>query len=122
VQFEVDSLEPGGMLCYCNICRKISGNPVSAILRAKPEAFRITHGKELISDYASTSYFTRHHCKVCHSHIYGDGPGIPFVFLRPGLFPPDAFKNLRFMHMFVADKVAWHEIRDHEKQFPGLPG
>ncbi len=121
VQFEVEALEPVGVRCYCTICRKISGGPFSSIVRAKKDAFRITAGQELLDGYQATSYFTRHHCTRCHSHIYGDMPQLPVVFLRPGLFDPVALPKLRFEHMFVADKVPWHDITDGEKQYPGLP-
>ena len=53
--------------CHCNICRKISGAPVSAFIIVKRDAF--AHTKGMPSKYASSAYAQRDFCGACGSAL-----------------------------------------------------
>ena len=68
VHFEVPIDATAGTRCNCSVCQKT--NVTSA--RAKPGSLKVTEGREHLSGYKTASA-TRHFCKHCGVHLYGDG-------------------------------------------------
>jgi hypothetical protein len=68
VRFEVMVDATAGTRCNCSICTKTAATGALA----KPGALTVTAGAEHLSGYR-TGTATRHFCKHCGIHLYGDG-------------------------------------------------
>jgi hypothetical protein len=68
VRFEVLIDATAGTRCNCSICTK---SHVTGAM-TKPGALTVTKGREALSAYR-TGMASRHFCKHCGIHLYGDG-------------------------------------------------
>lgn len=68
VRFEVPVDATAGTRCNCSVCQKT--NVTSA--RATPHTLTVTVGREELGGY-KTGQATRHFCKRCGVHLWGDG-------------------------------------------------
>jgi len=95
VEFTVEG-EPAAMgYCHCESCRSWSAGPVNAFSLWKPEAVRVTNGKDRIGAFSMTPKSTRKWCKSCGGHLYTEHPqwgvidvyaaSIPSLDFKPGL-------------------------------------
>jgi hypothetical protein len=70
VQFEVTIDTSAGSMCNCSICSKTANLGASV----KPDAFKLTAGKESLSAYEwGTKIGQRMFCKHCGIHCFGPG-------------------------------------------------
>ncbi len=70
VRFEVTIDTSAGTRCNCSICTKTAQLGASV----KPDAFKLTAGKDSLSEYVWGSKIgQRHFCKQCGIHCFGTG-------------------------------------------------
>lgn len=104
--------------CHCPDCRKINGAPHSSNIVVNTDGFRITAGKENLTDYESSPGKFRAFCRTCGAHVFARinyKPEITIV--RAGLIDGDP--GIRPQnHIWVSHKAPWHEITDSLTQFP----
>ena len=108
----------GGGYCHCSMCRKAYGHLYAALLQFSHEDFKIIKGK--LTYYQESTLAKRSFCQHCGSSISFSYDGQPTLFVLAGtLDKPDDWpiddSAGSWGHTFVADKVAWLEIKD------GLP-
>lgn len=103
--------------CYCLICRKTNGGPISCNIKGKKTALKITKGKEFIKMYCA-EHCQRHFCGECASSLY----------ILDDRWPEDCWPNAvaidtplpkspEQVHIFVKDVPAWFEICHQGPQF-----
>ncbi|PHS23724.1 MAG: aldehyde-activating protein [Robiginitomaculum sp.] len=69
VEIEVTG-EPEGMgYCHCSSCRSWSAGPVNAFTLWKPEAVKVTKGKNKLVSFEKTKNSQRKFCKTCGGHV-----------------------------------------------------
>jgi len=68
VRFEVPIEVTAGTRCNCSVCQKTYVTSA----RATPGTLVVTAGGEHLSGY-KTTHATRHFCKHCGVHLWGDG-------------------------------------------------
>lgn len=70
IQYTV-SVEPSDCcLCYCQVCRKLSGSFAGAYGRVPRSSFELVKGQELLTEFWQTKHTMRVFCSVCGSQIY----------------------------------------------------
>lgn len=73
--------------CHCDSCRQWSAAPVNAFTLWKPEAVRITQGKENIGTYHKTPQSYRKWCKTCGGHILTEHPELGLTDVYAAILP-----------------------------------
>jgi len=74
VQFTVEGQPVAQGYCHCESCRSWSGGPVNAFTLWKPEAVRVTRGRDHILTYSKTPRSLRKSCDVCGGHLFTEHP------------------------------------------------
>ncbi len=119
VRFEVTG-EPLGMAyCHCSRCRKVGGH-TNLLLRA--EQFRWVSGEECVARYQPEPPYdlVRCFCRDCGSYL-GEPETDPHIFsIAASALDDDPGVRPSF-HEYVAEKMAWEEIRDGLPQHEGAP-
>ena len=116
LRYEATAAPFDGTFCHCSMCRKSTGGLFSIGVFFNWSDFRMVQGEP---KYYQTELGRYAFCENCGSTIYGayDGASSLYVYLG-GLDSPDDWPaNTKGWsgHVFVDDKVSWHEIND------GLP-
>jgi hypothetical protein len=99
--------------CHCIQCRKHSGHYFAStdVPRA---AVKVT-GEEHITWYQSSSRVRRGFCSRCGSSLFFDPPAKDWIGVAMGAFEGPTQTQLE-MHIFVAEKGDYYEIRDGVRQ------
>ena len=79
VEVEVSGAPEAMGYCHCRSCRSWSGGPVNAFSLWKPDAVRITAGKEHVATFSKTPLSERKYCKKCGGHLMTNPPPISLV-------------------------------------------
>lgn len=121
IRYEIDRRHLNAMHCYCSMCRRAHGTAFSTHAGARPNQLRWTQGGELRQAYRSSTYGYREFCPRCGTHVLVHGQtGDGALAVPVGTLDGDPPLTLRG-HIFVADKVGWHEIADDLPQHEGWP-
>jgi hypothetical protein len=109
---------PAGMgYCHCTSCRRWSAGPVNAFILWKPEAVKITEGKDNLGTYNKTETSHRKWCKSCGGHVLTDHPGLGLVDVYAAVIPEFPFQA--GIHVNYGDSVL--RMKDglpKQKDFP----
>src|SRR5438477_6141695 len=62
--------------CHCNSCRHWSAGPINAFTLWKPDAVKVTKGKDNLGTYNKTEHSFRKWCKTCGGHVLTEHPGM----------------------------------------------
>jgi hypothetical protein len=101
------------------MCRKAHGGAYSTHVPMRREQFQLTSGQ--LQRYASSAKGMREYCTRCGTHILVHGQTEDGSLAVPvGTIDGDPAVTIS-SHIFVADKVSWHEIKDDLPQFGGWP-
>lgn len=112
IQFEVNGTLPAPNACHCRQCRKSSGH-FEASTDVPRDALTV-HGEENLSWYQSSEKVRRGFCRTCGSNLFWDPVFHDWTAILMGAFDTPTDTHLK-MHIFVADKGDYYEIKD------GLP-
>ena len=112
VRYEAEGRPLGINYCHCMQCRKASGTAFATNAGFNRSAFRFLSGEDHLAAYESSPGRHRHFCGRCGSPIYSSSERSPdVVYVRIGTF--DDSDNLKpDVHIHVASKAPWYEIRD----------
>ena len=109
--------------CHCSMCRRVHGTVFATFATIPRGHLVVEAGADMLATFESSPGVLRQHCRRCgcqlfvedtaHPRIRGYAPGTADG--HPG-HPADGA-----LHIFVASKVAWHEITDGLPQFDELP-
>lgn len=97
--------------CHCNSCRQWSAGPVNAFTLWKPEAVKVTKGKENLGTYHKTEHSLRRWCKTCGGHLLTEHPAMGLTDVYAAVIKDFAFEP--HLHVHYGESVL--HVRD------GLP-
>jgi hypothetical protein len=89
--------------CHCSSCRSWSAAPVNAFSLWKPEAVRITSGKENVATFSKTKFSQRQYCAKCGGHLMNNHPPIGLVDVYAATIP--TLKFIPGVHVNYAETV-----------------
>lgn len=105
--------------CHCARCRKAHGAPFATYVATPEESYRLVRGADRVARWESSPGFFRAFCARCASVVPGD-PWESLVFVPAGSLEGDLGMRPA-MHIFVASKAPWLELRDELPRFDGYP-
>lgn len=107
--------------CHCVQCRKASGADFGTNATVRAENFKLLSGEELLSKFESSPGHFRVFCSGCGSPVMKQTADSPDKLrLRLGLLD-DPLDQEPIVHVFVADKRPWTNIRDDLPQIEKAP-
>ena len=115
VRFEVEGELEGPDACHCGQCRKVSGH-YWASTDVPRRALRV-HGERNVAWFRSSEKAQRGFCSTCGSTLFWDPFGKDFIGVSMGAFEAPTGTKLR-IHIYVADKGDYYEIKDGLPQNP----
>lgn len=98
--------------CHCVQCRKASGTAFATNAAVATVDFHINRGLDRLASFESSPGKNRYFCSGCGSPIYSqydDKPDV--VYVRIGTIDDDTGLSPD-IHIHVASKAPWYEIRD----------
>jgi hypothetical protein len=121
VRFEIDEDLGPIIYCHCSMCRRASGSAFASNASVRSASFRITSGKELLTEYQSSPDGVRAFCSRCGSTVYGRSLSIPsFRRVRLGTLDGDP-GNRSGANIWMGSKAPWFEVTDHLERFEEEP-
>jgi len=119
IRYEITRRYLSALHCYCAMCRKAHGGAFSTHVPMRADQFKLTQGA--LKTYPSSSEGVREFCSNCGTHIRVHGQTKDGSIAVPlGTFDDPSSVTISG-HIFVAEKVAWHEIRDSLPQYGAWP-
>lgn len=106
--------------CHCKMCQRATGSAFWASTMVPAAQFVLRTGQELLTRYESSPGVFRSFCKVCGSSLFFDAQAEPnqrYV----GLGTLDHFETPPKMHIFVASRAPWYELKDDLPQVDTYP-
>ena len=103
--------------CHCSSCRHWSAAPVNAFTLWKPDAVKITKGRDNLATYNKTDHSFRKSCKTCGGHVLTEHPGMGLTDVYAAVI-----KELRFepmLHVHYGESVL--RVRDGLPKQKDLP-
>ena len=97
--------------CHCAQCRKASGTAFATSAAVKWEEFEVVQGQEYLAVYESSPGKGRYFCGRCGSPIYSRRKDASTIYIRLGTLDGNP-KARPDVHIHVASKAPWYEIRD----------
>jgi hypothetical protein len=97
--------------CHCNSCRHWSAGPINGFTLWKPDAVKITKGKDNLATFNKTEHSFRRWCKSCGGHVLTEHPGMGLTDVYAAVI-----RNFKFepgLHVHYGEAV----VRVHD----GLP-
>jgi hypothetical protein len=79
VEIEVEGAPEAMGYCHCQSCRSWSAGPVNAFSLWKPDAVKVTKGRDQIATFAKTPMSERQYCKTCGGHIMTNHPPLGMI-------------------------------------------
>ena len=122
VSFDVTG-EPEGMgYCHCASCRSWSAGPVNAFSLWKPEAVKVTGGREHLKTFARTPASERQYCAKCGGHLMTNHPGLGVVDVFAATIPALEFApglHINYAETVLPMKDGLPKFRDFPAEFGG---
>ena len=119
IRFESDRTPDEVVLCHCESCRKITGQPAVALAIFQRASFRFT--TRVPKAYESSPGVIRAFCPDCGTPMTWEGQGTDRrhrldvyvgLFDDPNSFPPTG-------HVYYAERVSWFDSADSLPRFAG---
>ncbi|HTS40392.1 MAG TPA: GFA family protein [Xanthobacteraceae bacterium] len=108
--------------CHCSSCRSWSAAPVTAFTLWKPEAVRITSGKEHVATFSKTKFSQRQYCTKCGGHLLNNHPTIGLVDVYAATIPTLTFTpgvHINYVETVLPMKDGLPKLKDFPKEFGG---
>lgn len=114
--------EPAAMgFCHCTSCREWSASPINAFTLWKPEAVRITKGRDHLATFNKTPRSFRKWCKTCGGHVMTEHPTLGVVDVYAATIPTLPFRP--GVHVNYGDTVhRMHDGLPKQRDFPAEMG
>jgi len=122
VEIEVSGAPEAMGYCHCESCRSWSAGPVNAFTLWKPEAVKVTKGKESLGHFKKTEKSDRQFCRKCGGHIMTDHPGFRLIDVYAATIPSLAFKpalHVNYAETVLPMKDGLPKLRDFPKELGG---
>lgn len=115
--------EPVAMgYCHCASCRSWSAGPVNAFTLWKPDAVKVTKGKDQVGSYHKTEKSHRKWCKRCGGHLYTEHPGWKVTDVYAATLPELAFKpgiHVNYQESVLRIRDGLPKMKDMPKEMGG---
>ncbi|MGE5151074.1 MAG: GFA family protein [Rhodospirillaceae bacterium] len=115
--------EPEAMgYCHCRSCRSWSGGPVNAFSLWKPEAVKVTAGKDKLAVFKKTPLSERTYCSTCGGHLMTNHPPLGMIDVFAATLPTLAFKpgvHVNYAETVLRMKDGLPKLKDFPKEFGG---
>ena len=98
VEFTVTGAPAAMGYCHCDSCRHWSAGPVNAFTLWKPDALRVTRGKDQIASYEKTPRSRRKWCRTCGGHLFTEHPQWDLTDVYAALIPDFPFDPAVHVH------------------------
>jgi hypothetical protein len=118
VTFEVACDLPAPDACHCKKCRKHSGHFFAST--DVPKSAVIICGEDKVRWFQSSEKVRRGFCSICGSSLFWDPAERDWIGIAMGAFDGTTQTHLH-VHIFVADKGDYYDIRDGVEQFDQVP-
>ena len=122
VEIEVSGAPEAMGYCHCESYRSWSAGPVNAFTLWKPEAVKVTKGKESLGHFKKTEKSDRQFCRKCGGHIMTDHPGFRLIDVYAATIPSLAFKpalHVNYAETVLPMKDGLPKLRDFPKELGG---
>ena len=122
VEIEVSGAPETMGYCHCRSCRSWSGGPVNAFTLWKPEAVRITAGKEHVATFAKTTASERKYCRKCGGHLMTNHPPLSLVDVFTATLPTIAFApavHVNYAETVLPMRDGLPKLKDFPAEFGG---
>ena len=108
--------------CHCRSCRSWSASPVNAFSLWKPEAVRITAGKEYVATYQKTKFSQRQYCTKCGGHLMTNHPPLAMVDVFAATIPTLKFSpgvHVNYAETVLPMRDGLPKLKDFPAEFGG---
>jgi hypothetical protein len=122
VKIEVEGAPEAMGYCHCESCRSWSAGPVNAFSLWKPDAVKITKGRDQIGMFAKTPKSERQFCRTCGGHIMVNHPPFGLVDVFYATIPTLDFKpavHVNYQETVVPMKDGLPKFKDFPKELGG---
>jgi len=122
VTLEVEGAPEAMGYCHCNSCRSWSGGPVNAFSLWKPEAVRVTAGKEYVATYQKTKLSQRQYCTKCVGHLMTNHPPLAMVDVFAATIPTLKFSpgvHVNYAETVLPMRDGLPKLKDFPAEFGG---
>jgi len=122
VEVEVVGVPEAMGYCHCRSCRSWSGGPVNAFSLWKPEAIRITAGRENLSTFSKTVMSQRKYCKKCGGHLMANHPQLELVDVFTATIPTLTFMpgvHVNYAETVLPMRDGLPKLKDFPAEFGG---
>jgi hypothetical protein len=122
VTLEVEGAPEAMGYCHCNSCRSWSGGPVNAFSLWKPEAVRVTAGKEYVATYQKTKLSQRQYCTKCGGHLMTNHPPLAMVDVFAATIPTLKFSpgvHVNYAETVLPMRDGLPKLKDFPAEFGG---
>lgn len=101
--------------CHCSQCQKASGTAFGTSAAVARESFVMLKGHAQLGAFESSPGKNRYFCINCGSPIYSERQGATTLYVRLGTLDDDPVARPD-VHIHVASKASWYEIKDEIPQ------
>jgi hypothetical protein len=122
VEIAVEGAPEAMGYCHCESCRSWSAGPVNAYSLWKPDAVKITKGRDQVGMLAKTPAVERQFCTTCGGHIMANHPPLGLVDVFYGTIPTLDFKpavHVNYQETVLPLKDGLPKFKDFPKEFGG---
>ncbi|NRA67406.1 MAG: GFA family protein [Pseudobacteriovorax sp.] len=112
VRFEFSDYIDGLSLCYCSVCRKISGSAFAATLIVPKEKFKWISGRDLLKTYEKPTGLSLSFCSKCGSQTPDAEPAGKVYPIPAGILEGDLDLPL-VRHIYTGSKADWCIVVDN---------
>jgi hypothetical protein len=122
VEVQVTGNPEGMGYCHCASCRSWSGGPVNAFTLWKPEAVKVTKGKEHVGTFQKTPMTERQYCTKCGGHLMSVHPTLGLVDVFAATIPSLKFQpgvHVNYSETVLRMKDGLPKLRDFPKDLGG---
>ncbi|MFO1110830.1 MAG: GFA family protein [Bradyrhizobium sp.] len=122
VEIEVRGAPEAMGYCHCRSCRSWSGGPVNAFSLWKPEAVRVTKGREHVATYTKAPSSDRQYCKKCGGHLMTNHPLLGMIDVFAATIPTLAFApgvHVNYAETVLPMRDGLPKLKDFPAEFGG---
>jgi hypothetical protein len=108
--------------CHCRSCRSWSGGPVNAFTLWKPDAVRVTKGKEHLATFQKTANSQRRYCSKCGGHLMTNHPTFGLVDVFSATLPSLKFNpgvHVNYAETVLPMRDGLPKLKDFPKELGG---
>jgi hypothetical protein len=108
--------------CHCASCRSWSAGPVNAFTLWKPDAVKVTKGKDKVGVFNKSETSYRQWCTACGGHLLTNHPPLGLVDVYAATIPEYPFKpgvHVNYENTVLRMKDGLPKLKDFPKDFGG---